>query len=144
MTRTHEHHCSCCGAAWQHSEESNGRYRDHICPSCGYLELMVLKPGAPPMGVADYPQAVANFLKVLTDPDDSARAAAAFSLGHLRAEPNRAVPALALSAISDRHPTVRQAATDSLRRFGLETCQEASGCLWPTIAAIFDEQQTAR
>jgi HEAT repeat protein len=144
MTHMHEHQCSRCGAVWQHSEESNGRFPDHICPACGYLELMVLKEGAPPMGEADYPQAVANFLKVLSDSNDSARAAAATSLGHLRAEPDRAVPALALAAISDRHSNVRQAAAESLRRFGAETCREASGCLWPTIAGIFDERRSSQ
>jgi DNA-directed RNA polymerase subunit RPC12/RpoP len=137
MTGMHEHKCSRCGAAWEHSEESNGRFRDHICPSCGYLELMVCKPGQPPMAEADYPQAVANFFKVLSDSDGSARAAAAFSLGHLRVEPERAVPSLALAAISDSQPVVRQAAVDALRRFGFETCKEASGCLWPTLAGIF-------
>jgi DNA-directed RNA polymerase subunit RPC12/RpoP len=143
MTGMHEHQCSRCGTAWEHGEESNGRYRDHICPSCGYLELMVLKPGAPPMGAADYPRAVANFLEVLSDSDLSARAAAAFSLGYLRAEPRRAVSALAMAAIGDPEPTVRQAAAEGLRHFGLETCREASGCLWPAIAAIFDERQSS-
>ena len=136
MMSTHEHKCSRCGTLWQHSHESKGRFRDHICQSCGYLELMVLKAGAPPMRTADYPQAVANFLDVLSDSDETARKAAAFSLGYLRAEPNRAVPGLALAAISDPHPTVRQAAADGLRRFDLETCREASGCLWPAIAPI--------
>jgi len=136
MTGTHEHQCSRCKTAWQHSHDSKGRYRDHICQSCGYLELMVLKPGQPPMGAADYPQAVANFLTVLSDSDASARTAAAFSLGCLRAQPDRAVPALALAAISDPQPTVKQAAIDGLRRFGPETCKEASGCLWPAIAGI--------
>jgi HEAT repeat protein len=102
---------------------------------------MVLKPGQPPMGEADYPQAVANFLEVLSDPDESARAAAALSLGYLRAEPGRAVSGLALAAIGDRSPAVRQAATDGLRRFGRETCKEASDCLWPAIAGIFDRAE---
>jgi HEAT repeat protein len=97
---------------------------------------MVLKPGQPPMGTADYPRAVANFLKALSDPDDSARAAAAFSLGYLGAEPDRTVPGLALAAICDRDPKVKQAAVDGLRRFGLTTCRDTSGCLWPAIAAI--------
>ena len=90
----HEHKCSQCETAWQHSQESNGRFRDHICPSCGFLELMVFKPGAPPFGAADYPQVVANLLKALADSDKAARRAAAFSLGLLHAEPTRAVPAL--------------------------------------------------
>ena len=98
--------------------------------------MMVCKPGQPPMGEADYPRAVANFLKVLSDSDASSRAAAAFSLGHLKAEPERAVPGLALTAISDRDLTVRQAAVDALRRFGVETCKDASGCLWPMLAGI--------
>ncbi len=137
MSDAHEHHCSQCGAVFEHGHESNGRHRDHICPSCGYLELMVFKPGQPPMGEADYPRAVANFLKVLSDPDERSRAAAAFSLGCLRAEPARAIPGLALAAMSDSQASVRQAAADGLRRFGLETCRDASGCLWPSISAIF-------
>ena len=136
MTDTHEHKCSRCGTLWQHSHDSKGRFRDHICHSCGYLELMVLKPGQPPMGAADYPQAVANFLGALSDSDEMARSAAAFSLGLLRVEPDRAVPGLALAAISDSQPTVRQAAVEGLRSFGPETCKESSGCLWPAIAGI--------
>jgi DNA-directed RNA polymerase subunit RPC12/RpoP len=142
MTGTHEHKCSRCQTAWQHSQESNGRYRDHICPKCGFLELMVLKPGQPPIGPADYPQAVDNFLKVLRDSDDSARTSAALSLGYLRAQPDRAVPALATAAISDRHPIVRQAAAEALRGFGPEMCKEAAGCLWPAIAAIWARSET--
>ncbi len=91
------------------------------------------------MGAADYPQAVTNFLKVLTDSDATVRAAAALSLGYLHAEPSRAVSALAMTAIGDAHPTVKQTAADSLRRFGLETCRDSAGCLWPAIAAIFEE-----
>ncbi len=136
MTGTHEHQCSRCKSVWQHSHDSKGRFRDHICQSCGYLELMVLKPGQPPLGPADYPQAVANFLTVLTDADASARAAAAFSLGHLKALPDRAIPALALAAISDSQPAVRQAAVESLRGFDPQTCQEASGCLWPALGGL--------
>ena len=75
MADTHEHKCSQCGTAWQHGDESNERFREHICPSCGYLELMVFKSREAPMGAADLPRAVANFLKVLTDSDESARAA---------------------------------------------------------------------
>jgi hypothetical protein len=133
---THQHLCSQCGAVWEHCHDSKGRNRDHICPQCGYLELMVFKPGAPPMGPADHPQAVANFVQVLTDPDESARRAAAFSLGSLRAEPDRAIPGLALAAIGDRQPSVRQAAVDALRRFDRETCREASGCLWPALTGL--------
>jgi hypothetical protein len=143
MTDTHEHRCSQCATVWEHSEESNGRYRDHICPSCGFLELMVLKPGQPPMGAADYPQAVTNFLNVLSDSDATVRAAAALSLGHLRAEPGRAVSALAMTAIGDPHPTVKQTAADGLRRFGLETCRESAGCLWPAIASLFDNPRSS-
>jgi DNA-directed RNA polymerase subunit RPC12/RpoP len=128
MADTHEHKCSRCGTAWQHSDESNEQFREHICPSCGYLELMVFKPDALPMGAADRPRAVANFLKALTDSDESARAAAACSLGYLQAEPDRAIPALTLTAIGDRDASVRQAA----------------GCLWPAIAAIFEERKTPR
>jgi HEAT repeats len=134
---THEHHCSQCEAVWRHSDESNEQFREHICPACGYLELMVFKPGDPPMGPADLPRAVANFLKILSDRDDAARAAAAFSLGRLQAEPNRAIPALALAAIGDSQATVRQAAADGLRRFGPDICREAAGVLWPAISAVF-------
>jgi hypothetical protein len=144
MSDTHEHQCSRCGNSWQHSQVSHERYRDHICPSCGYLELMVFKPGAPPMGAEDLPRAVTNFLKVLTDSDESARAAAACSLGYLQTEPDRAIPALALAAIGDRDASVRQAAADGLRRFGPARCEEAAGCLWPAIAAIFEERKTPR
>ena len=138
MADTHGHKCSRCGTVWEHGDESNERFRDHICPACGYLELMVFKPDEPPMGAADYPRAVANFLKGLTDRDASARAAAASSLGFLQAEPNRAIPGLALAAIGDPNLTVRQAAADSLRRFGPEACREASDCLWPSISTFFE------
>ena len=134
MTDSHEHQCSRCKTSWQHSEASNGRYRDHICPSCGFLELMVFKSQQPPMGPADYPQVVANLLKGLTDSDESVRRSAAFSLGDLRAVPERTVPALALAAICDLRTTVKQAALDGLRRFDRETCQEAAGSYWPLIA----------
>jgi predicted nucleic acid-binding Zn-ribbon protein len=144
MADTHEHKCSQCGTAWQHGDESNEQFREHICPSCGYLELMVFKSDAPPMGAADYPRAVANFLKALTGSDESARAAAACSLGYLQAEPDRAIPALTLAAIGDGDASVRQAAADGLRRFGPEKCEEAAGCLWSAIAAIFEGRKTPR
>jgi len=136
MTSMHEHKCSQCEMAWQHNQESNGRFRDHICPSCGFLELMVFKAGAPPFGAADYPQVVANLLKALADSDKAARRAAAFSLGVLHAEPTRAVPALALAAICDLDSTVKVAAVEGLRHFDIETRREASGSLWPVIAGM--------
>jgi hypothetical protein len=136
MTSMHEHKCSQCKTAWEHSQESNGRFRDHICPSCGFLELMVFKAGAPPFGAADYPQVVANLLKALADSDKAARRAAAFSLGVLQAEPTRAVPALALAAICDLDSSVKVAAVEGLRHFESETCREASGSLWPVIAGM--------
>ncbi len=136
MTGMHEHKCSQCGAVWQHSEEANGRFRDHICTSCGFLELLVFKGQQAPFGGSDYPRAVANLLKAMTDPDESVRRAAAFSLGHLRAEANRSVPALALAAICDLRPSVKQAAVEGLRRFDRETCREASGGYWPMISVM--------
>ena len=137
MADTHEHKCSRCGTAWQHGDDSNEQFREHICPSCGYLELMVFKADSLPMNAADYPRAVSNFIKALSDSDGSARAAAACSLGHLQAEPARAIPALTLAAIGDREETVRQAAAEGLRQFGPEKCEEAAGCLWPAISSIF-------
>ena len=142
MGKIHQHVCSVCGTLWEHCHESYGRFRDHICESCGYLELMVYKPGDPPMGPADFPQAVVNFLNVLNDSDDSARTAAAFSLGRLGAEPDRAVPALAWTAIWDTHLAARQAAVEGLRRFGFETCRQTAGYLWTSIStAIFSDKQ---
>jgi HEAT repeat protein len=136
MTPIHEHQCSQCGTGWEHSQESHGRFRDHICPSCGFLELMVLKAGAAPFGAADYPQVVANLLKALADSDKTARRAAAFSLGVLHAEPGRAVPGLALAAICDLDSAVKQAALEGLRQFDVETCRESSGSLWPVLAGM--------
>jgi hypothetical protein len=136
MAGMHEHKCSQCGSVWQHSQESNERFRDHICQSCGFLELMVFRPHAPPLGPSDYPQAVGNLLKAMSDSDESVRRAAAFSLGHLRAEPHRAVPALALAAICDLRPAVKQAAVEGLRRFDREACREASGSFWPMISTL--------
>jgi hypothetical protein len=136
MTRLHQHKCSQCGTTWQHDEHSNERFRDHICQSCGFLELMVFKAHEPPLGPSDFPRAVANLLKAISDSNESVRRAAAFSLGHLRAEPDRAVPALALAAVCDQRSAVKQAAIDGLRRFDRETCREASGSFWPMIASL--------
>jgi HEAT repeat protein len=136
MASVHEHKCSQCGTVWQHSQESNGRFREHICQSCGFLELMVFKTSDPPLGASDYPQVVANLLKAMSDSDESVRRAAAYSLGHLRAEPDRAVPALALAAICDLRAGVKHSAVEGLRRFDRETCREASGSLWPVISGM--------
>src|SRR3954463_10569581 len=88
MTQTHRHKCSQGGAVWEHGHDSLEHFREHICQTCGYLELMVDNPGGPPFGPADYPQAVANFLKVLDSPDEAVRAAAAFSLRSLSSDPS--------------------------------------------------------
>lgn len=144
MAEMHEHQCSQCGSVWQHSHESIGRFRDHICQSCGFLELMVFKPQEPPFGVSDYSQAVANLLKAMSESDEAVRRAAAFSLGQLRAEPHRAVPALALAAICDLRSGVKQAAVEGLRRFDRETCREAVGSFWPMISGLLSPQSLDR
>jgi HEAT repeat protein len=134
--RLHEHKCSQCGTIWQHTEESHSQFRHHICQSCGFLELMVFKPHAPPLGESDYPRLAANLLKAMTDSDESVRRAAAYSLGHLRVEADRAVPALALAAVCDLRSSVKQAAVEGLRRFDREICREAAGSFWPVISGM--------
>ena len=127
MTPMHQHRCSLCGTVWKHGHDSFECFPEHICRTCGFLELMVFMPDNAPMGPGDYPQAVANFLKVLDNPDESVRTAAAFSLGRLAAERYHVVPALVRKASEDSQPTVRKAAVEALGRFGVVLVSQSSG-----------------
>src|SRR5271156_3930091 len=115
----HQHKCSLCAMVWQHSHDSFENFRDHICPACGYLELMVDKPGAPPMSESETRKAAGHFLGVGNHADSSVRTAAAFSLGALAVESQRAVPMLAERVARDRHPGVRRACVEALGQFGV-------------------------
>ncbi|HLN32239.1 MAG TPA: HEAT repeat domain-containing protein [Gemmataceae bacterium] len=145
MTGIHKHKCSLCGTVFQHGHESFEDFAAHICPACGYLELMVYKHGDPPMSQSETRKAAANFLRGLNDPDGSVRAAAAFSLGWLAVEPQRAVPVLAERASRDPHAAVRRAAVAGLGRFGAESCTAASALALPALtAALKDQDQFVR